>query len=148
MYTQPKIILEHIDGEEWVIREEIITTVSNNKNTYTIRILPGFITDGASIPKVVHMLINPFDSIWALASTVHDALYVKKITTREEADLIFLQLMLDNVNDESLSWYNRIIQTTFSWVAYRSVRIGGWVYWSRDKSEEQQNLVQVNTIGL
>jgi hypothetical protein len=82
----------------------------------------GFVTDGASVPRIFWSILYPFGSYFP-AALIHDYLYskasdhltaVKKIY-RKEADLIFLQAM----KDVGVGWLTRR-------TIYRAVRIGGW----------------------
>ena len=54
----------------------------------------GFVTDLASIPSIFFSLFRP-DGEYAHAAVIHDFLYWEQITTREEADEIFKQAMID-----------------------------------------------------
>lgn len=58
-----------------------------------VRIPIGFLTDGASIPLGLRWLF-PFGGKKMLAAIVHDYLYGANICTKEEADLVFKELMV------------------------------------------------------
>lgn len=78
----------------------------------------GFITDGASVPRIFWSILYPFGSYFP-AALVHDYLYSKASddlrVTRAEADKIFLQAM----KDVGVGWLTRR-------TIYRAVRLGGW----------------------
>lgn len=64
-------------------------------------VVPGFfLFDGASIPKILWALAyHPFDTRVIMAALVHDWLYWNHQVSKEEADLIFLTLLLMNGTD-------------------------------------------------
>lgn len=85
-----------------------------------IMITAGFLTDLASIPRILWNIIAPFE-LSTEAPVVHDFLYrnggLGKYT-REQADQIFLELMAK----EGVVWWKRH-------VAYRAVRLFAWGSW-------------------
>jgi hypothetical protein len=52
----------------------------------------GFMTDGASIPRVFWGILAPWQN-YAEAAVIHDYLYTSKIKSKKEADNIFLEGM-------------------------------------------------------
>jgi hypothetical protein len=86
----------------------------------TIIVPEGFITDGASIPKVFWSILAPFGDYFA-AAVIHDYLYNKEcpLYNRKEADLIFKEAMF-NIG---VPWYRRDIVyqavNTFGWACFR-----------------------------
>lgn len=92
----------------------------------------GFVTDLASVPRVVWSFYPP-DGPWAKAAVIHDFLYATKGTgawherlgitrtkpyTRAEADDILLEGMVDrNIG----RWERFVI-----WIAVRAGGAGGW----------------------
>jgi hypothetical protein len=59
-----------------------------------IKVPAGFLTDGASVPKCLQWVLDPFDEKYATASVVHDYLYYSHLKTKTESDKIFLDIML------------------------------------------------------
>ena len=55
----------------------------------------GYQTDGASVPQFLWSLLPPSGK-HSRAALLHDWLYDNKIGTRKEADMLFLQEMLDS----------------------------------------------------
>lgn len=55
-----------------------------------------FITDLATIPRILYPFINNSDYIIAAPSVVHDYLYKSKLIPRKKADLILYEAMLNN----------------------------------------------------
>jgi hypothetical protein len=86
-----------------------------------ITILPGFVTDGASVPRIFLSLAGaPFDPRYLLAAVIHDAAYASQALPRSVCDQLFLDMMCA----EDVTW---IIRNVF-WAA---VRAGGWYVWSK-----------------
>lgn len=81
----------------------------------TITVPAGFITDGASIPRIFWTILAPFGEYFE-AAIIHDYLYTEanRKFTRAETDLIFKEAMF-NVG---VGWLTRGL-------IYRAVRIGG-----------------------
>jgi hypothetical protein len=86
----------------------------------TITVPTGFITDGASVPRMFWPIFDPFGGDYFHAAIVHDYLYARWSTAhfncdRGTADLIFKEAMFNR----GINWPTR--ETIF-----RAVRIGGW----------------------
>jgi len=79
----------------------------------------GFVTDGASIPKIFHNIIGPYGSYFP-AALIHDYLYssLNEQFTREESD----ELFLEGMESLGVSWITRK-------TIYRSVRLFGWQFY-------------------
>jgi len=82
----------------------------------------GFLTDGASVPRVFWSLFDPTGP-YLQAAVIHDYLYITQIFSRETSDLIFLEAM----KACGVGFLTRQ-------AVYRAVRFGGWVGWERNKS--------------
>ena len=72
-----------------------------SKSTNSKFVAPaGFVTDGASIPKVFWSIIgSPFTGKYLHGAVIHDCLYSKKhynFISRKYADNLFLEIMLNN----------------------------------------------------
>jgi len=81
-----------------------------------IQIPAGFITDGASVPRIFWNILSPFGDYFG-AAIVHDYLYTpaNRHFTRRQADRIFLSAM----EDAGVPFIRRR-------TIYRAVRLGGW----------------------
>ena len=87
-----------------------------------IRISAGFITDFASIPRLLRLLI-PKLGRYNKAAVIHDALYqgtVRINVTRQEADIIFL----DAMEDLGVAKWKRTLM-------YWAVRVGAGMAWRK-----------------
>lgn len=96
-----------------------LSYTTNEGVTHTV--LKGFITDGASIPRIFWSLIgSPFTGLYRKPSLVHDKFYATQKVTRKYADRIFLEGM----KDEGVSWWRRKTM-------YFAVRAGAYFIWKR-----------------
>ncbi|MCK5602323.1 DUF1353 domain-containing protein [Candidatus Pacearchaeota archaeon] len=81
----------------------------------------GFITDGASIPRIFWPVFPPFGQYFN-AAVEHDYLYSITYQTRKEGDKIFLEQM----KNDGVKWFTRKM-------IYRAVRMFGWVTYNKFK---------------
>lgn len=110
-----------------------------------IRIHEGFIFDGASIPWVFRSIYNPVGYL-LIASMIHDfcfqyafyrvfyddvlgypAFGTMFYVNQSEADALFKQIANQVYPDHRKK----------TWVAYKALRIGGWVAWRKNRKKEQ-----------
>lgn len=76
----------------FVVEKEFIIYFDVNGVTQKFNILPGEITDFASIPKFLHWWLSPTDPTIAIPSLIHDFLCDRPaICSRKEADRILFQ---------------------------------------------------------
>ena len=87
----------------------------------------GFVSDGASIPRVLWPIIGqPFDFRWRKEAVLHDFFYraEHKIVSRKLADQIFY----DSLRDNGLRY-------TKAQSMYIGLRLFGWAAWSSSLKE-------------
>lgn len=84
--------------------------------TDMVTVPAGFVTDGASVPRVFWNILQPFGEYFE-AAIIHDYLYSprNRFITRERADAIFLEAM----KEVGVGWLTRR-------TIYRAVRLFGW----------------------
>lgn len=86
---------------------------------YGVTVLEGFVTDGASIPRVLWRIVgHPFQGRVLAPALVHDALYQSESLPRAQADAIFRDLLLANG-----------VNKVKAWAMYWGVRMGGGFVW-------------------
>lgn len=103
-----------------------------------LRIFPGFICDGASVPKILWHFMLP-DGMHRAAALVHDFLYEYRglipIGSYQRLDgnkWIVIDAPWERVHADKM--FARILRESNvpkfqRRNAYRAVRIGGWTYW-------------------
>lgn len=89
-----------------------------------IAVYAGFVTDFASVPRILWMIIPPWGR-YSPAAVIHDFLYLcgeinGQRITRAFADWIFLTFMI------SLG-----VPKWKAYCMYFGVRLGGWIYWNK-----------------
>lgn len=95
---------------------------------YRIVVPRCFSCDLASIPAIGwHATYTPHHPLVAAAALVHDWLYFSHQVTRQEADLIFLDLLLRNGAD-----------STKSWIMFKAVVVAGGGAWKRCKHSQDK----------
>ena len=118
-----ELVIKPVQGKKWELVESLHFRI--DEDTF-IDIPKGFITDLASIPRV----LTPFFPVHGLhtrAAVMHDWLYANKGDvasgpyTRKQADELFL------IGMRALG-----VGQFKSWMMYKAVRLGGWLIW-RDK---------------
>lgn len=94
-------------------------------NRIIIEVPVGFVTDGASIPKVAWGVIgSPMTGRYIYAAIIHDYFYYMGTFSRLRSDIIFLEAMaVLNVP----RWKRNII--------YRAVRLFGFMAWNKHRNK-------------
>lgn len=109
--------VQFIDGHNWRVQEDFYydTDVRLTGYPHDQVIVPkGFITDFASIPRILWDILPPAGS-YGKAAVIHDFLYrTKSLATRGEADAVLLEAM----KVSGVDWLTRQ-------VIYWGVRVGG-----------------------
>jgi hypothetical protein len=107
------------DGRRFKVTEEFCYHVGELGSRDIIKVPAGFVTDLASIPRILWAIYPPFGK-YTKAAVVHDLLYREGKRSRKEADTIFYEAMKVSGCDE------------FTCRAfYYGVRAFGWMHWGR-----------------
>lgn len=85
----------------------------------TIQIPKDFVSDGASIPRILWAIFPPFHR-WTDSAIIHDFLYKTQFIDRKVCDKIFLECMLED-------GVNKIVAYLF----YLNVRVFGRFAWKK-----------------
>ena len=117
------LILRTIKGENnsFLLDKFFACVVEYSDKTYEYYVSAGFKTDLASIPRIFWIIESPIDKSKE-AAVIHDFLYLEKITTRKEADLIFYY----GLKTLNVSHIKCILM-------YRAVRLLGWYRWRKKR---------------
>lgn len=100
------------------LKNAIEYTVQNQWKPFNIKIHKWFIFDGASIPRIFWAFGTPMDPVTLLAALVHDYLYRYHEVTRQQADEIFNEILME-------CWVWFIKRNAY----YLWVRAWGWITW-------------------
>ncbi len=117
--------IEKFDAYRFIVTRPLSYTT---KKGVTHEVPIGFVTDGASIPKIFWSIVgSPFTGLYSEAALIHDYLYCKQKTTRGYADSVFLEAM----KELGVSWWKRRAMWT-------AVRVGGWAPWNKHDKEHKE----------
>ena len=86
-----KLLIHPLSNGKAVLLQDYVYSI----NGYDIKVFRGFITDGASVPKSLQWLYNPYGK-YINAAVIHDYLYSTYNNTginRTLADKIFIHIM-------------------------------------------------------
>lgn len=83
-------VLERIDEKYFRLKEPL---AFHGKNI-SVKVDPEFVTDGASIPRPLWMLVGcPFSGKYVQCAIIHDALYNSHSVKQKDADSLFNEMM-------------------------------------------------------
>lgn len=117
------LLTEPIGDNKWILKEEYKYEI----NGFIIIVPKGFITDLASVPRILWVFFPPFGK-YTRAAIIHDYLYSELNDTfinRYWADKIFIFIM----KEHGVSTYKRVSM-------YRAVRMFGEPSWKRKIKNE------------
>ena len=126
-FTKTLLVSPLSDGYRWVIRDEFSYDVGELGSGDTIYVPLNFVTDFASVPRVLWWLF-PKWGIYGNAAVIHDWLYWDQYKKRKTSDDIFLEAM------EVLG-----VPKWKRYLLYQSVRIFGWFAWNSNKKDRNKN---------
>jgi hypothetical protein len=121
VYDKIDITPDHTEGS-WLIFRKQVWRVNHHYtvrvNQYEITILPGFMFDGASTPKPVHLFYSPFDNQYNNGALPHDGVYAAEIFPKWFNDLILIAGMPDASGfTQGVFWQS---VDKFGWATYRT----------------------------
>lgn len=124
--------LQYAGGKRWIVRDGF--TYWHNKLEY-VDVPSGFVTDFASVPRLLKALWPSPGGKWDLPAVVHDKAYKdgyvrniyggKRAITRAEGDQMFRDGMeAQGVRETAEAWF------------YLGVRLGGWWAWNKHRKRD------------
>ena len=126
-----------MDGRQWRVTAEFDYHVGAPDGVTVVKVAPGFITDFASIPRVLWGLLAP-TGWYGKAAVIHDACYRRGsidgvAITRKYADDVLAECMRVLTAYALLDHGTRrgeLKEILDHMVIYEGVRLGGWVAWN------------------
>ena len=109
---------------EWVLCCDVVYTALDGTR-YPIP--AGFVTDFASIPRPAQA-VYAVDDETRCPALLHDWLYCVQLTSRAEADALFLEALVR----AGVRWSKRRL-------IHGAVRAGGWMYWNKHGQQLRQD---------
>ena len=112
---------DNLDGT-WTVMKEMRVVVPGWPEPFIVP--EGFITDYASVPRLLWSIFPPNGQRYGVAAIVHDLIYrnLQRFFTRKQADHILFQVM-------EIYGTKRITR----WCIWLGVRLGGASAWSKNK---------------
>jgi hypothetical protein len=88
------IVVAPFDDQSWIVAAEYAYQSTEVCPGLKIVVPAGFVTDGASVPRILWNVLPPF-GLHFTASVVHDYLYraLAHLISRKVADKIFLEIL-------------------------------------------------------
>jgi hypothetical protein len=121
-FTKILVVSPLADGKTWYLREEFGYDVGHEGSDDSIHVPVGFLTDFASVPRLLWWLL-PCWGRYGNAAVIHDFLYWEQSRTRKESDRVFLEAM----GVLRVGWLVR-------YALFSAVRMFGWWAWAgRDR---------------
>jgi len=91
-FTEVLIVSPLADGRTWVTRKEFGYDVGEEGSGNSIDVPIGFMTDFASIPRLLWIILPTWGK-YGNAAVIHDYCYWDQSRSREESDRIFREAM-------------------------------------------------------
>jgi hypothetical protein len=132
--------LEYIDGEKWKLISPFDYFLGAPEGPEFVKIPAGFITDFASVPRILWNVLPPTGR-YGKAAVVHDWLYqrrtVVRVATARGIPVLVREVdrgEADHVLNEGMEVLG--VGRFTRWTIYSGVRIGGWKPWGEYRKKE------------
>jgi hypothetical protein len=132
-FTNMLLVSPLPDGKTWIIRSDFGYDVGEEDSGETINIPVGFMTDFASVPRLLWTLI-PRWGRYGNAAVVHDFSYWKQSYSRRRADDLFLEGMMVLA-----------VPKLQRMIIYYAVRYFGFLAWRKNARLKRQKYERVLT---
>ena len=126
-FTNMLLVSPLPDGKTWIIRSDFGYDIGGEGSKETINVPIGFMTDFASVPRILWGAIPRWGK-YGNAAVVHDFIYWEQTYPRKRADDIFLEAM-------RVLGVSKIVCRTI----YYSVRLFGALAWRNNAKRKQSN---------
>ena len=134
-FTTPLVVSPLENDRDWKLAEPFKYVVGDEDALFEIKVPTGFVTDFASIPRLLWFILHPTGR-YGKAAVIHDLCYRGHLFSRAISDAIFLEAM----GVLKVSRWKRS-------VVYLAVRMGGYWAWKGNsgKVEETRELMRQTT---
>ncbi len=131
VFTELLVVSPLSDGKTWVILRPFSYDVGNIGSGDTVKVRTGFMTDFASIPRLLWIFLPRWGK-YGNAAVIHDWLYWTQKRSRKKADGIMLEGM-------------RVLKVP-AWQKYSiyiAVRVFGLLAWKRNQWDREAGFRRV-----
>ncbi|PKN19154.1 MAG: hypothetical protein CVU71_08895 [Deltaproteobacteria bacterium HGW-Deltaproteobacteria-6] len=118
-----------LNNRDWILVRNLEYSIGNSG--VKISVPKGFVTDFASVPRILWPILSPYEN-YSRAAIVHDYLYWTQKCTRKQADNIFLMAMKESS-----------VSKRKCYTVYQGVRKGGEPAWNSNKKEREAGLPKI-----
>lgn len=125
LFTQNPWLEHHTKAwREWTLLQDLWYEIGEKGSGRWIRVPKGFLTDGASTPRVIWAFL-PSTGRYLQAAILHDYLY--KVL---QAGLTFPEVRSRGEADREFRLASLAcgVSPAVAWILWLGVRLGGWVY--------------------
>ncbi len=131
LFTEQLVVTPLSDGRTWVILRPFGYDVGNVGSGDTVKVKTGFMTDFASIPRLLWIFL-PCWGKYGNAAVIHDWLYWAQKRSRKEADGI----MLEGMKVLKVPCWQK-------YPIYMAVRLFGQMAWKRNQWDRDAGFKRV-----
>ena len=119
-FTTPLQTELNDDGKTDTLLAAFIYRIGEKGSGKFIAVPKGFVTDWASVPRILHTVLPPRGR-YSKAAVLHDFLYKTHYQdNRKACDKLFYEAM----GVLGVKWWKKKM-------LYRGVRVGGWLAWNK-----------------
>lgn len=129
-----------VGGDWWRLEDAFTVWFTYGGKRYRLTIKRGFLTDFASIPRLVWSILAPWNYKYTPACLPHDEGYEKagKLTlwTWDGVTWSPVRAELSRRAVDDLMYWGMVARKTPAWkvkAIYSAVRVGGWLAWRNSK---------------
>jgi len=133
-FTEVLVVSPLADGRTWVTRKDFGYDIGEEGSGNTIDVPIGFMTDFASIPRPLWVILPRWGK-YGNAAVIHDYCYWEQSRSRLESDRIFREAM------EVLE-----VPGWKSCAMYYSVRLGGCLAWSGNRRKKEKGISKIAAV--
>jgi hypothetical protein len=133
--------LEYLDGRRWKLTAHFEYRIGSPDGLETVYVPKGFITDFASIPRILWVPLPPTGK-YGKAAVLHDCLYVHPHFYRVHPETRQIlssysinRAQADAILNEAMGVLK--VPRATRWLIYAGVRAGGWAPWANYRKAER-----------
>ena len=137
-FTTP-LVITPVDGlsDTFYLQEQFRYRIGDRNSKEIIEVPVGFITDGASIPKIFQNILSPWGD-YGKCAVLHDFLYrYGQLGSQKASD----QLLLEAMEVAGVEKWKQF-------VIYRALRIGGWLTWRDYRKHDKERINREQLVGF
>lgn len=127
--------VEFLDGDKWRVTEDFGYHLGEPGGEEFVSVPAGFLTDFASIPRVLWPVLPPTGK-YGKAAVIHDKLYQEAIIHTQGGTRSCNRGEADGILKEAMEVLG--VGRMARWTIYAGVRSGGWLSWKRYRDAEQK----------